>query len=350
VAATDGVIISVPPILGKLTGLRTYKLSNATNDEVLIIGCANGVAVVVGTSAVNYQLRILTREYGVLSNRCWVDLLGDLLFLATDGVRLFSTVNNNANLTIDTLTFELQDLLNSIEFTSASKAFAVHHKATQDIQFWFPVDGEGTGRNSHALVMNYGKWAYDRSSAPTWSTRDGTQVGCAIDFPDQATAGRNKLKMFAGGYDGVLQVHYSGNQYDGMPNVFEAVLPLVSGGNPATGQSIRKILFITSGGDQKFLANLFSYVTMGDEFGSTVRLQADQVDTLCQTLPSGGTVLGTSWVLGTSSFPTDHTKLIDYEPTIEGRFLEVQIKGNDSSHQVDLLGAEFILSGGGTRR
>ena len=353
--ATDGGVFTVPPILGPITGIRSKKLSNQTNDEVVIIGCQRGVAVITGTDATDYSLKIATREFGIVSNRTWVDLMNDLLFVADDGVRTFSNLAINSNLLTSSLTFELQDLINSFDKQHLANIWAIHHRDTKDVQFWFPLAADGSsGQCQHALVMNYAAniSGPQTTITPCWSTRDGTAVASGTEFPDQNTGNTlNPLvkTFYGGGYDGLLQKHYNGNLFDTTPVPFQAVFALASNGNPALGQSVRKVVFLTSGGSQKFIANAYFYETQGDQYGSTIRRGAPQSNTLLQAPSGSGTALGT-WVLGVSAFPSDYTRLVDFEPSGEGRFLELQVLGNSSDHYVDLLGAEIILSGGGTRR
>lgn len=357
ITATDGGIISVPPVLGSIRCLKSLRLTNQQIQEVLVIGCTDGVAVVTGHDATSFNMVVLTDEFGIPSNRAILQIMNDLLFLADDGIRQFSSLLVNASLLTATLTYDLQDVINAMDQDTLQNAFVVHHRSTKDIQFWFPTAGnpQGLGVCSNALVCNYsasnvtagsnGQAAYN--FVPVWSTRDSTNVQCGIDIKDPTESGARVF--LGGGYDGVLQKHYRGNLFDGEPVPFDIIFALASTGDPATGSSIRKMIFQCPGDGEKFLAQSAFYETQGDHAGTTKKQLAEQDPFLINTTEQSETILG-QWVMGNSAFPSNHTHLIDYEPTGEGRYVELEAFGNDASHFIDIAGVEVILSGGGTRR
>jgi hypothetical protein len=339
--ATDGGVFQIDPKLGVIRGVKAIRINNLDNDEITIIGCVNGVALITGTSALDFRMVTLTKEYGILSNRAWIQLQNDLYFLSTNGIRRFSSLVDNATLLNASLTLDQQDLINRINPIGVPKTHATHNLLTQEVQFWFPIDQElvtfANQQSAHALIMNYNSGQGDPNTInPIWSTKDGTGVACSIRFGST---------FFGGGYDGFLQVHYTGQLYDTSAVSWEYVSPLLSAGNPLQGQSLRKIGVITEGGDQKWIANSFVYEFMDNgtmrrsQVLSNFPMGADQVS---------GTVLG-SWVLGDGSFPSEHVKVLNLEPEGNGRYIEVQFKGVQSDHIIDFIALEPVYSVGGTR-
>ena len=136
--ATDGVRLQVPAICGRPTALKTIQLNNSTNSQALLVGCEYGVCIIQGTDATNLGCIILTTEYGIPSNRCIIPILNDAIFLANDGIRSFSATALNANLLTSSLSYGLQDLVQTWDQTWLNQAFAVRHRLTKDIQFWMP--------------------------------------------------------------------------------------------------------------------------------------------------------------------------------------------------------------------
>ncbi len=333
-AATDGGIFTIPAHLGPIVGGKTLKLNNENNDQVLIIGCTNGMAVITGSSALDFSMRILTEEYGIVSNRCWVQLQNDLYFLATDGIRRFSGLAQNANLLNATMTLELQDIMQRINVANASVAHATHHRLTQEVEWWFPLDADT--QNKNCIVMNYNTdGSSPESIDPIFYTRDGTSVACSIDF---------KGVFYGGGYDGYLQQHQQGNLYDTTPVRYEIIPALISPGDAMSHADGLKLLVITEGGAQNF--DLTAYVYVDTPQNKQVR---QIVGTKTLSVPEvTGTVLGT-WSLGTGATPAEHLKLIEWTFAGIGRFWEVQIVGATTTSFIDFLGVQYRLNKGEAR-
>jgi len=158
--ATDGVRLQVPAICGRPTALRTIQLNNSSNSQAVLVGCENGVCLIQGTDASNMGLIILTREFGIPSNRAILQIQNDIIFLANDGIRAYSSLVINANLLTSSLSYGLQDYIQKWDQNWLNQSFAVRHRQTKDIQFWMPLlnaDGSSTGKvstSNQAAVFN----------------------------------------------------------------------------------------------------------------------------------------------------------------------------------------------------
>lgn len=331
--ATDGGIQSLNPNLGAVTGLKAFKLSNETNDIVCLVAQERGVSVFVGTTAEDFALYQLTTEYGIPSNRTWVQIMNDLYFLASDGVRRFSNLASNANLLTGTMTIALQDLINRMTTASLLWAHASHMRKFQEVAFWVPADASAD--NNTALILNYNTESQSPEALePIWFTKDGTTVGCSTVFNDV---------FYGGGYDGLLQVHYDGHLYDTTPVQSEIVMALIRGETPESILTVENVVNITEGGAQKFLCNAFPYVRKAN---SLERKQANPIDFAISAGVAAGTVLGT-WPLGTGAFPEEHVKYHYYGPQGAGQLWELQIKATQSDHTFDWLGSSYRVNVGG---
>lgn len=333
--ATDAGAFEVPSQLGKITGMRALRLSNDNNDQVLIVGCERGMALITGYSGTTFAMKDLTREYGLASNRSWIQLQNDLLFWSTDGLRRFSQLVTNANLINASLTFNLQDLVNRVSTSKFEKIFAVHHPATQEVQFWLPVDSDTNP--AHAVVMNYNTRdpssdSYEQLN-PVFSTKDGVTVTSGIEYSGT---------MYCGTSDGYLQTHYSGDTYDGTTIAWDFMTPLISANSPTQNASSRKFVIITDGPAQQFTAKAYTVDTLSG--GNTEFKLRDSRSLSVAT--SSITKIGT-WASGTT---TSYPHLIDFSSKGSGRYWALRLTGSSSGDHISLVGVQSILTVGGWKQ
>jgi hypothetical protein len=328
IVATDGGLFTVSPDLGAVTSVKAFKLSNQNNEQIVLVGQDHGISFIKGNDALDFKMYTLTAEYGAPSNRCWVQMQNDLWFLSSDGMRRFSTLAQNANLLNAVMSLPVQDLLNRITLTSAKWAHLTHHKIYQELALWFPIDAGTT--NANAIVINYNTGGVPEEINPMFLTKDGTSVACGVDF--------NNV-MYGGGYDGLLQTHYSGNLYNTAPVQWQIMHAQIAPENKEEQIGIECILIETDGGSQKFLANTYWQERIGN---SSRRTQADPADHEILGLAPGGTILD-SWVLGSSALPEDGPKQHRYYPQGVGSKCEISYSGNMPDHFIDYVQSQVRI-------
>lgn len=341
IIATDGGIFQVDPSLGAITGMKAFRLSNTTNQQVALIAQEHGVSILTGISATDpnypFAMYTLTTEYGIPSNRTWIQIMNDCYFLADDGIRQYSTAIANLSLVNATMTHDIQDYFSRLTAGSLAKAHAVHHRQNQEVQFWLPVDGNTDCRN--ALVFNYA--LQDISSVmaqPIILTRDGTTVSSSIYFSNQ---------FYGGGYDGILQKHYDGNMYNGAPIQWQITPALIRSQDPEATSALERLQMVTEGPLQKYLVTA-SYYAMGAG-GQTFKRDAAPIQKLIAPPARGITILGADpgeWVLGQSAFPEDQLQLQLFSPHGLAHAWEINYLGNAADHQIDLVQVNYRLAVG----
>lgn len=330
--ATDGGWIDVPAALGPVTGLKTVRLSDS--ETICLIGCESGVAMLTGTDAESFKVREITREFGIPSNRTWVTIQNDTYFLATDGIRRYTT-NSISGLLNSRKTALVQDLVNRINKTYAANAFAFYHAPTQEAQFWFAIDSDTVPKN--AIVVNFNTSDPTRidesDTRPIFSTKDGVTVPCGY-----SAAGT----CWAGTTNGYLMNMYSGDTYDGGAISWTYVSPMFGANSPAQSASLQKVIIMTDGVSQKFTAEAFTLTTMSD--GNT-KLLAQDSKSVSVTTASVSDL--STWA--TSSTTTTYPKLIDFQSKGNGRFWCLRLKGTATDEHIDLSGLQAIMTVGGWR-
>lgn len=345
--ATDAFSIPIPLICGRPTAMRSFKTNTNTSSEQLVIGCTNGMCVITGTNVSNFKLEIQSLEFGIPSNRCFVELNNTLLYMANDGFRIFSGENSNTNLLTDSISLDIYDEFKKIDKLQMAKAHCIHHRDTQEVWFWVPYYGTA-GLCKNAFIFQYNTL----DGQPIWYFKDNTVSTASIEFNS----------TFYGGNDvGLIQKWYSVNNYDdsaaggSAQNILpgnEIVFALIGVGNPAQYCSINQVLISTSANDQKFLMNASAYEMMDN--GSTRKQQMQPINFVVQSTTIPQTVLAPAspaqWTINFSAFPQDNSKFLsDYGPVGHGRFWEFSINCADSSHNCDVTGLQATISIGGKR-
>lgn len=332
ILATDAGLFQLEPQLGRVTAVRRFKLSNTSNDQIVIIGQQRGVSIITGNDATDLKCITVTDEYGIPSNNCFVQIGSNVWFLASDGVRKFKTLVENANLINQSITYPVQDLAYRFNETQLYKAHAVHHKLYQEVQFWFPVDSDTVPSN--AFLLSYNNDSDPADLKAQIFTKDGTTCLASIYFD----------KVFYGGNEsGFLQKWHTGNLYDTMPVTSDMVFADLSNGNTDIG--LQKLTIKTYGGGQKFIANA-SYLARGYDDSQQLTMfkyDCEPADYQLESSVDGGTVLG-SWSLGNSAMPSEHMREHDYYPIVAGaRSIQPSLRCNASDHRLDFMSADYTL-------
>lgn len=337
ILATDAVSFTIPG-LGLPTGMAAFRLTNTNNQEVLILGFQRGIAVVMGngvtSDASTYNADILTYEFGLMSNRTFAQIQNDIHFLSTNGWRSFSNLTINANLLNAALTYEMQDVIASIttlpitgsNILYNAQAFAVHHRATLEVQFWFPTTADAVSssyQNQHAIIMNYNTLnPVPQQITPIFSQKGGTAIACGIEFQGV---------FYGGGYDGHLQQHYSGNTYNGVAIQGSITLCLISAPNVQQSMELRQGQVVTEGVNaQKFNMQAYFY-TKQQSTGSLLRTLSPE---------------GTQVLTGSSS---GFINQVYFEATGEGQYIEFDLTTTDATECLDFAGLVWTGTVGGLR-
>lgn len=335
-AATDGGIITFPSVLGKITGLRSYRYGTGNGDNVLIVGCERGFGMVTGTSALNYISMEITREFGLRSNESWQELDGELYFLATDGIRKMSVYSSSGDFRSTIVSQPVDALLARINAASAEIAFSVRHSSTKEIQFWIPIDSDTTCQN--AIVFNYNTRNPELASdnpdfQPAFSTKNGLIVTRAIDMDGT---------MYGGTTDGYVTKHYDGDTYAGGAINWQYVSPLIGANSPAQNASLKKFVILTDGPAQKFTAQAFTLTTHADGTTRWVPQTSQVQNVATQTITTIDT-----WESGSV---TSYPKFIEYAPMGSGRFWCLKLSGAATDEHISLVGLQAILNLGGWKQ
>lgn len=326
-AATDAWSIPIPPICGRPTALRSLKFSTQNSDEVLLVGCTDGVCIIRGTDATNFRLEILSLEFGIPSNRAIAQVGTMLLFMATDGFRYYTGDTNTQNLLNDQIPGALQiyDQFMNVDRDYWQKAHLIHHRDTQEIWFWLPYIGD-SGICKHAFVLNYNTL----DGAPIWYFVDNTSCNSSIEF---------NSTFYGGSELGLIQKWYGVNNYDDIKgNRSRRTVTL--GGSTSNGQTIT-VTFTSAALSGSPIAVIYTQQTSDTTttIGAANLVKAINANT---TLIRAGISASSSGAVVTILSPT--TFPLTVVTTRSGGFTVADAQLSDTSAALNILpGAEITL-------
>ncbi len=350
-AATDAGVITFSANLGKITGLKTMRLDNTSNTAtVLLVGFEHGFGMITGTDAIDFSSVVVTEEFGLMSNRSWSQIGNETFFLASDGIRKFSTGAGLSTLSNATVSFPIKELTQRINRQYASQAFCVPHATTQELLFWVPIDS--STQNDKAIVLNYntGQNIGGTIGAPIFSTRSGAAYSCGVTVANKldSVTDTNEL-TFLGRYDsGNINRAYVGDAYNlnndgtgGTAYSWSYVSPLIGGESPLQNCSMRRIDVLTDGPAHTF--NIAAYTLTQNAGANTNWLQQD---TKTYSVTTASITDLSTWTNGTTS---SYPKIIEFQPRGSGRYWAVKVSGS-GGQMISFAGLTCVLTLGGLKQ
>lgn len=334
-------VYTVPSELGPITSLKTTRINSTSNEEILLVGCKNGLVFITGSNADDFVRIVASDRFGIVNNRCWLKIDDSLLVLATDGIRLLSSNTAFSNLINTALTYHVQPIIASMNPGASEQPFVIDNPGRLECVFYFPRSGEITNRRG--VVFNYSRLTSEQIAII--SEKEYPQDSSST--PDHAPAcGINYAGMqLCGGYGGKLQRHWSGNFFDDVGIDYRYLSPLLEPPSPAQQGSQRMIQIMTEGPSQNFTAKGWCYPMLS---GDTLRRTLAFTKNLSSNR-DGGTIIG-SWQIGVHAFGGASYDIFSFYPKHAGRAWEMEISGNTSNGICNLVGIFATIIGGGTRQ
>lgn len=342
---TYGGIYTVPSQLGPVTSLKSLQVSLTSTQQVLLVGCLNGFAIIQGTDATNFTLVVVqSGKWGIPSNRAWFVIDTTAFVMCTDGVRPISGNAYQSNLVSSCVTFPVHPIIKNWNWVGAgATTFCLDNPGELEATFYLSSGGDIINRT--ALILNYSDLA---NGLVRFSTKvfpslpsGGTQMSpaCGISY---------KSQYFCGGFDGILQKHYTNNTWNGTDIQYLMGSPLLQSATPAEEASMKGVYIMHQGDTTQFNASAYTYKPQSSGDQGMRRTLAFSEAISFST--AGTTGLGTTFALGSAAFGGAQYNLTPFYPDDGGRAWEIQLSGNTSNGDLNFVGLFAILLGGGTRQ
>lgn len=336
------VLFNVPSEFGPIVTIKSFRISNATNQEVLLIGCQHGLMFLQGADATSFQQIQETHRFGFVSNRCWMKLDEMALALCTDGVRPFMSNVNFSALSNSALTYPIHPRITAMatDPNQVSQAFVLDNPDELEATWYFPTGGNV--HNASGIIMNYSDPSQVRFSdkiypGETTDTETWHTPACGIRYLG---------KLYTGGYNGYLRDEYSGNKWNatGIDTLYRS--PLIDPPTPSQNASARGFWIECEGPSQWFNASAYFYATMAR--GNLRRQKSRQVRTFSSNT-AGLFTLGSTILGSTTTFGGSIRQQFELDPQGDGKGWEIELAGNTANGDLSLVGIFSTLVGGGTR-
>ena len=256
-----------------ITGIKTFR-------DSLIVFCEDQIFRLIGSSAADFKIELVTRNIGCTDGFSIQEIGGDLLFLAPDGLRTVAGTARIDDVELGSVSKAIQPRINDIGYDNIS---SVVIRAKSQYRLFYPTTS-GVVAASKGILGTL-KRNIQGGIGYEWADIRGLKPSC------MASGFISNAEVIVGGtYDGYVIQHESGDTFDGtnIAAIYRSPdLPLGDAG-------IRKLM-------QRVI---FNYETEGDIAGE-LRLRYDFDDT---GVPSPAkydfTSGGGAFIYGTSSYAT----------------------------------------------
>ncbi len=339
-----GGIYDVPSQLGPVTSLKAVQMSLSSNQQLLFVGCQNGFAIITGTGFGSFSMvPVQYNKWGMLSNRAWFVIDGTAYGLCTDGIRPFPTNAYISNLISNVLTYPVHPIITGLGTLNGASAFCLDNPSQLEVVFYACSGSDSQNRTG--LILNYGDLA--SSGLIRFSTKVFPAIPTGGTPYSPACGVLYKGNYYAGGWDGLLQQHYTSNLFNGVGINYLIGSPLFQAPTPAQEASSRGFWILSQGNTTQFNALCYGWVPQANG----LRLNR----TLLLSTPvsfntNGTTALGVNFTLGSATFGGIQYEITPVNPAGAARAWEFQMAGNTSQGDLNLIGVFNAGIAGGTRQ
>lgn len=344
---TQGGIFFVPSQLGPVTWLKYLQTSLTSNSQVLLVGCQNGFAFISGSDATSFvMVPVQSDKWGCPSNRVCFTIDTTVWNLCSDGLRPFNGNAYQSNLISTLVTRPVHPLVTSWDSQNqGSQAFVLDNATELEATFYFSKLGDTINRTG--MIMNYsdmpqGLVRFSEKDIPSGSfLANGTQYSpaCGIKF---------KGRYFGGGWDGLLQEHYTSSLWNGVGAKYMIESSMLASNTPLEESTLARMAIEHQSCTSQMTVR--TYTLTPQAAGSQQLRRTAQTPQTLNFVDQGSTSLGKDFALGKASFGGPQYQISPFSSAGGGRGMQVNISGNTANGDLNLIGTFNLLIGGGTRQ
>tara|TARA_R110002074_G_scaffold103594_1_gene223525 strand:- start:301 stop:1938 length:1638 start_codon:yes stop_codon:yes gene_type:complete len=218
-------------------------------DDLFLFG-TNSIKKITTSDGLTFKNESVTNNVGCIARDSVVEIAGDLLFLAPDGLRPISSTSKIGDVELETVSKSIQvSLVNLIKNNDTDTVNSVVIRGKSQVRFF-------VGDNSTPQIDSYGivGGLYDNQGSIDWSFGElnGIRSSCAesgyIDSEEY---------VIHGDYDGKVYRQEYGNSFAGQDIIAVYATPFLDFGDTEVRKTIRKVnTFVRAEGPTTFFLSL----------------------------------------------------------------------------------------------
>lgn len=218
-------------------------------DDLFLFG-TNSIKKITTPDGETFKNESVTNNVGCIARDSVVEIAGDLLFLAPDGLRPISSTSKIGDVELETVSKSIQvTLVNLIKNNNTDSVNSVVIRGKSQVRFF-------VGDDSTPQIDSYGiiGGLYDNQGSIDWSFGElnGIRASCA----ESGYIGSEEY-VVQGDYDGKVYRQESGNSFAGQDIVAVYSTPYLDFGDTEIRKTIRKVnTFVRAEGPATFFLSL----------------------------------------------------------------------------------------------
>ena len=205
-------------------------------DELYVFGLHKIKKIVVEGST--FVIKDVTEDMGLLASDSVIEVNGDLLFLAADGLRTIAATERNNDIEIGNQAKKIQqDLLDLISSADLNALNAVLVRKKSQVRYFFSDENLLVSNNVGILgAIHGGHEAEHTGTTWEWGKLKGIRTSCTAS----AYIG-NQEYVLHGDYNGKVYRQEQGNNFDGADILAVYQTPYLDFSDPFIRKSIHKV-------------------------------------------------------------------------------------------------------------
>lgn len=308
-----------------ITGIKSFR-------DSLVIFCEDQIFRLIGSSAADFKIELVTRNIGCTDGFSIQEIGGDLLFLAPDGLRTVAGTARIDDVELGSVSKAIQPRINDIGYDNIS---SVVIRTKSQYRLFYPTTS-GAAASSKGLLGTL-KRNIQGGIGYEWADIRGLKPSC------MASGFISNVEVVVGGtYNGYVIQHESGDTFDGtnIASIYRS--PDLTMGDPGIRKLMQRVIF--------------NYETEGDIAGE-LRLRYDFDDPASPSpvkydFTSGGGLFvygGSGSLYGTAVYGSSGNPFLRQSVEGSGFTVALKVDANNNKKPFSIKGFQLEFTPGGRR-
>ena len=325
---------TIPDAAGLVLGLKPRR-------EKLYIFCENQIHVITGSSIQDFDLNVVTENIGCVDPWSIQEFHADIIFLATDGLRLIKGTDQEDDTTsINLVSKQIQSLLNGLhKDTHDISSFVIRSKS--QYRMFYPTSSGTVGTSPGIMAVHRRQHKKSTVDASSSDIEFGEIIGIKPSYSVSSYESGIELFLHGDYSNGLIYKQESGNTFDGTNMTARFRTPDMIMGDIGISKVIHRIIL-----DILRTGTTTINTTVIYDINSGLTPQPDVYTIIPQV--TAVSLYGTA-VYGTDTYDTDTFVLVRQSVEGSGFTVAIEFVENQGSAQFTIRGFQLEHKIGGRR-